>query len=201
VEGLTVCRDQEFTADLHARSSKRIEDVNALRTLQFAEDAGPMAHPVRPEHYIEMNNFYTLTVYEKGAEVIRMIHTFLGEVGFQKGMALYFERFDGQAVTIDDFVGAMSDANDFDFTQFKHWYSESGTPEISISTHYDKDKKTYTATVNQEGIGSDFMFSKVKLWVLSFRVKTPLCNSSPEVLNKANASGKKYANPCLTVAV
>ncbi len=148
-EGLTVFRDQEFTADLHARSSKRIEDVNALRTLQFAEDAGPMAHPVRPEHYIEMNNFYTLTVYEKGAEVIRMIHTFLGEVGFQKGMALYFERFDGQAVTIDDFVGAMSDANDFDFTQFKHWYSESGTPEISISTHYDKDKKTYTATVKQ----------------------------------------------------
>lgn len=149
-EGLTVFRDQEFTADLHTRSIKRIEDVDALRTLQFAEDAGPMAHPVRPEHYIEMNNFYTLTVYEKGAEVIRMIHTFLGEVGFQKGMKLYFQRFDGQAVTIDDFVAAMSDANDFDFTQFKRWYSQSGTPEISISTHYDNDKKIYTATVKQK---------------------------------------------------
>ncbi|CAB5501865.1 aminopeptidase N [Bathymodiolus thermophilus thioautotrophic gill symbiont] len=149
-EGLTVFRDQEFTADLHARSIKRIEDVNALRTLQFAEDAGPMAHPVRPEHYIEMNNFYTLTVYEKGAEVIRMIHTFLGETGFQKGMLLYFERFDGQAVTIDDFVSAMSDANNFDFTQFKHWYSQSGTPEINISTHYDPDHKTYTATITQK---------------------------------------------------
>ncbi len=149
-EGLTVFRDQEFTADLHSRSIKRIEDVNALRTLQFAEDAGPMAHPVRPESYIEMNNFYTLTVYEKGAEVIRMIHTFLGEEGFQKGMKLYFARHDGQAVTIDDFINAMSDANTFDFTQFMHWYSRSGTPEINISTHYDQGKNTYTATIKQQ---------------------------------------------------
>jgi aminopeptidase N len=101
-EGLTVFRDQEFTSDLHSRSIKRIDDVDMLRTYQFAEDAGPMSHPVRPESYIEMNNFYTLTVYEKGAEVIRMIHTFVGEAGFQKGMKLYVERHDAQAVTIDD---------------------------------------------------------------------------------------------------
>lgn len=149
-EGLTVFRDQEFTSDLHSRSIKRIDDVDMLRTYQFAEDAGPMSHPVRPESYIEMNNFYTLTVYEKGAEVIRMIHTLLGEAGFQKGMKLYFERHDSQAVTIDDFISSMSDANGFDFTQFKHWYSQSGTPEVSISTHYDEVKNTYTATVEQQ---------------------------------------------------
>lgn len=149
-EGLTVFRDQEFTSDLHSRAIKRINDVTRLRTHQFAEDAGPMAHPVRPESYIEMNNFYTLTVYEKGAEIIRMMHTFLGEDGFQKGMKLYFQRHDGQAVTIDDFVYAMSDANDFDFTQFTHWYSQSGTPKISISTEYNIEKSTYTATVKQQ---------------------------------------------------
>ncbi|SFV88550.1 Membrane alanine aminopeptidase N [hydrothermal vent metagenome] len=148
-EGLTVFRDQEFTADLHARSIKRIEDVDTLRIYQFAEDAGPMSHPVRPESYIEMNNFYTVTVYEKGAEVIRMIHTFLGESGFQAGMKLYFQRHDGQAVTIDDFVASMSDANDFDFTQFAHWYSQAGTPELNISTQYNDG--TYTATITQKG--------------------------------------------------
>ncbi|SMM98574.1 Membrane alanine aminopeptidase N [uncultured Candidatus Thioglobus sp.] len=148
-EGLTVFRDQEFTADLHSRAIKRIEDVKLLRTLQFAEDAGPMAHPVRPESYIEMNNFYTLTVYEKGAEVIRMIHTLLGEVGFQKGIKLYFERYDGQAVEIDDFVAAMSDSNDFDFTRFMPWYEQAGTPEVSITTNYDVNAQTYTATVKQ----------------------------------------------------
>jgi len=150
-EGLTVFRDQEFTSDLHSRSIKRIEDVNGLRTFQFAEDAGPMKHPVRPESYIEMNNFYTYTVYEKGAEVIRMIHTLLGEAGFQSGMKLYFERHDGQAVTIDDFVAAMSDANDFDFKPFMAWYSQPGTPEIEVNTEYDVQQKTYKATFKQEG--------------------------------------------------
>ncbi|SMN12134.1 Membrane alanine aminopeptidase N [uncultured Candidatus Thioglobus sp.] len=149
-EGLTVFRDQEFTADLHSRSIKRIADVDALRTLQFAEDAGPMAHPVRPESYIEMNNFYTLTVYEKGAEVIRMIHTFLGEAGFQKGLKLYFERYDGQAVEIDDFVAAMSDSNNFDLTRFMPWYEQSGTPEVSITTNYDANAQIYSATVKQQ---------------------------------------------------
>jgi len=150
-EGLTVFRDQEFTSDLHSRSIKRIEDVNGLRTFQFAEDAGPMKHPVRPESYIEMNNFYTFTVYEKGAEVIRMIHTFLGEAGFQNGMKLYFERFDGKAVTIDDFVAAMSDANDFDFKPFMTWYSQPGTPEVEVNTTYDAQQKIYKATFKQKG--------------------------------------------------
>jgi aminopeptidase N len=149
-EGLTVFRDQEFTSDLHSRSIKRIEDVNGLRTFQFAEDAGPMRHPVRPESYIEMNNFYTYTVYEKGAEVIRMIHTLLGETGFQSGMKLYFERHDGQAVTIDDFVAAMSDANDFDFKPFMVWYSQPGTPEVEVNTEYDTQQQIYKATFKQK---------------------------------------------------
>lgn len=150
-EGLTVFRDQEFTSDLHSRSIKRIEDVNGLRTFQFAEDAGPMKHPVRPESYIEMNNFYTFTVYEKGAEVIRMIHTFLGEDGFQKGMKLYFERHDGQAVTIDDFISAMNDANDFNFDAFMTWYSQPGTPEVEIKTNYNVDSHSYCVTIKQLG--------------------------------------------------
>ncbi|BBB22513.1 aminopeptidase N [Abyssogena phaseoliformis symbiont OG214] len=148
-EGLTVFRDQEFTSDLHARSIKRIENVNALRTLQFAEDMGPMQHPVRPEHYIEMNNFYTLTVYEKGAEIIRMVHTFLGEIGFQRGMQLYFQRFDGDAVTIDDFIQSMSDANNFDFSQFMHWYSQPGTPKVSITSEYNQNDKTFKVSISQ----------------------------------------------------
>ncbi len=148
-EGLTVFRDQEFTSDMHSRSIKRIEDVNQLRTYQFAEDAGPMQHPVRPESYIEMNNFYTVTVYEKGAEVIRMIHTLLGESGFQRGMKLYFKRHDGSAVTIDDFVSSMSDANNFDFSQFMNWYSEAGTPEVSITSNFDDINKTFNVNIKQ----------------------------------------------------
>ncbi len=143
-EGLTVFRDQEFTGDQRSHSVKRIDDVKVIRSVQFAEDAGPMSHPIRPDSYIEMNNFYTVTVYNKGAEVIRMMHTLLGEAGFQKGMALYFKRHDGQAVTCDDFVAAMADANDYDLTQFKHWYSQSGTPSLSVDMTYDKDKLTLT---------------------------------------------------------
>ncbi|MDK4575787.1 aminopeptidase N [Kingella kingae] len=132
-EGLTVFRDQEFSGDRASRAVRRIENVNVLRTHQFAEDASPMAHPVRPASYVEMNNFYTVTVYEKGAEVVRMYHTFLGEDGFQKGMKLYFERHDGQAVTCDDFRNAMADANGVDFSQFALWYSQAGTPTLDIS--------------------------------------------------------------------
>ncbi len=150
-EGLTVFRDQEFTSDLHSRSIKRIDDVKRLRTFQFAEDAGPMSHPVRPESYIEMNNFYTFTVYEKGAEVIRMIHTFLGEIGFQKGMNLYFDRHDGDAVTINDFVLAMSDANNFDFAKFMNWYSVSGTPEVEIVSTYNNSHNIFKVKVVQTG--------------------------------------------------
>lgn len=132
-EGLTVFRDQEFSGDRASRAVRRIENVKLLRTHQFAEDASPMAHPVRPASYVEMNNFYTMTVYEKGAEVVRMYHTFLGEEGFQKGMKLYFERHDGQAVTCDDFRNAMADANGVDFNQFALWYSQAGTPTLDIS--------------------------------------------------------------------
>ncbi|KTD64752.1 aminopeptidase N [Legionella spiritensis] len=138
-EGLTVFRDQEFSRDMNSRDVSRIDDVRILRTAQFPEDAGSMAHPVRPESYQEINNFYTATVYNKGAEVIRMQHTLLGKAGFRRGMDLYFERHDGQAVTINDFVAAMEDANEVDLTQFKYWYSQAGTPEVTVETDYQKD--------------------------------------------------------------
>ena len=129
-EGLTVFRDQEFSSDMHSRAVKRIRDVRALRSRQFPEDSGPMAHPIRPDKYIEINNFYTMTVYQKGAEIIRMYHTLLGEEGFQKGMKLYFERHDHEAVTCDDFLAAMADANGVDLGRFGLWYGQSGTPEV-----------------------------------------------------------------------
>ncbi|MCW8943931.1 MAG: aminopeptidase N [Sedimenticola sp.] len=148
-EGLTVFRDQEFSADMGSRGVKRIEDVRLLRAHQFAEDASPMAHPVRPDSYMEINNFYTVTVYEKGAEVVRMQANLLGRDLYRKATDLYFERFDGQAVTTDDFVQCMADASDRDFSQFKHWYSKAGTPELNISSVYDAGQQTYTLTIEQ----------------------------------------------------
>ena len=148
-EGLTVYRDQEFGADMYSRPVQRIQEVRALRAAQFPEDAGPMAHPVRPQSYIEISNFYTATVYEKGAEVVRMIHTLIGATAFRKGMDLYFERHDGQAVTCDDFVQAMQDASGVDLTQFKRWYDQAGTPVLSFSDAYDASAGTYTLTVRQ----------------------------------------------------
>ena len=156
-EGFTVFRDQQFSGDQTSRAVKRIENVNALRTRQFAEDAGPLAHPIRPEAYIEINNFYTLTVYEKGAEVVRMLHTLLGEKGFRQGCDLYFKRHDGQAVTCEDFVKAMEDANGLDLQQFRRWYSQAGTPQVSVEHHHDpitrqlhlKLRQTCPATPNQ----------------------------------------------------
>ncbi|QIZ76559.1 aminopeptidase N [Ferrimonas lipolytica] len=148
-EGLTVFRDQEFSSDLGSPVVNRIDAVNVMRTHQFAEDAGPMAHPIRPEQVLEMNNFYTVTVYDKGSEVIRMMHTLLGEARFQQGMALYFERHDGQAVTCDDFVAAMEDASGVDLTQFRLWYSQSGTPVVKAIESYDADKQQYTLTLTQ----------------------------------------------------
>ncbi|MCO6059426.1 aminopeptidase N [Pseudomonas sp. MOB-449] len=148
-EGFTVFRDAEFSADMNSRTVKRIEDVAFLRTNQFAEDAGPMAHPVRPDSFIEISNFYTLTVYEKGSEVVRMIHTLLGAEGFRKGTDLYFERHDGQAVTCDDFVKAMEDANGVELSQFKRWYSQSGTPRLQVEDRYDAAAKTYSLTFRQ----------------------------------------------------
>ncbi|CAI8781906.1 aminopeptidase N [Methylocaldum szegediense] len=148
-EGLTVFRDQEFSADRTSRAVKRIDEVNMLRTKQFAEDAGPLAHPVRPESYIEINNFYTLTVYEKGAEVVRMMQTLLGKDGFRRGTDLYFQRHDGQAVTCDDFVKCMEDANGVDLTQFRRWYSQAGTPEVHIAADYDAANRVLNLTVRQ----------------------------------------------------
>ncbi|CAM3694074.1 MULTISPECIES: aminopeptidase N [Pseudoalteromonas] len=148
-EGLTVFRDQEFSSDLGSRALNRIDAVKVMRTHQFSEDAGPMAHPIRPEQVIEMNNFYTVTVYDKGAEVIRMMHTLLGEEKFQLGMALYFQRHDGQAVTCDDFVAAMSDASGIDLTQFKRWYSQAGTPRLIVEQEYNTEEGIFTLSIEQ----------------------------------------------------
>lgn len=152
-EGLTVFRDQEFSADrmgsAAGRAVKRIEDVRLLRQAQFAEDASPMAHPVRPESYQEINNFYTLTVYEKGAEVVRMLQTLLGQEGFRRGMDLYFQRHDGQAVTCDDFLAAMADANHADLKQFSLWYSQAGTPRVQAQGRWDQQTQTYILDFKQ----------------------------------------------------
>ncbi|WP_346831963.1 aminopeptidase N [Pseudomonas abietaniphila] len=148
-EGFTVFRDAGFSSDMNSATVKRIQDVAYLRTHQFAEDAGPMAHAVRPDSFIEISNFYTLTVYEKGSEVVGMIHTLLGAEGFRKGSDLYFERHDGQAVTCDDFVKAMEDANGVDLTQFKRWYSQAGTPRLAVTESYDASAKTYSLSFRQ----------------------------------------------------
>ena len=157
-EGLTVFRDQEFSQDMaheaSARAVKRIEDVRVLRTVQFAEDAGPMAHPVRPDQYVEINNFYTVTIYEKGAEVVRMMQTLTSREGFAKGMKLYFERHDGQAVTCDDFAQAIADANPGSalaqhLTAFKRWYSQAGTPRLQARGEYNAAERSYTLTLSQ----------------------------------------------------
>jgi aminopeptidase N len=152
-EGLTVFRDQEFSADMvgtdSGRAVKRIEDVRTLRQVQFSEDAGPMAHPVRPDSFVEISNFYTVTIYEKGAEVVRMYQTLLGRDGFRKGMDLYFARHDGQAVTCDDFRAAMADANGCDLSQFENWYSHAGTPTVTVTSNYDADTQRYTLHLTQ----------------------------------------------------
>ncbi|WP_305422679.1 aminopeptidase N [Photobacterium leiognathi] len=149
-EGLTVFRDQEFSSDLGSRPVNRIANVRIVRGPQFAEDRGPMSHPIRPEKVIEMNNFYTLTVYEKGSEVIRMMHTLLGEANFQAGMKLYFECHDGTAATCDDFVQAMENASGIDLSRFRRWYSQAGTPVVAVETAYDADNKSYSVTVKQQ---------------------------------------------------
>lgn len=148
-EGLTVYRDQEFSADMNSRPVQRITDVIRLRSAQFTEDAGPMAHPVRPDSYIKMDNFYTVTVYEKGAEVVRMYETLLGKSGFRKGMDLYFQRHDGNAVTCDDFLDAMADANNEDLSGLAKWYGQAGTPVVMAKGAYDAATKTYTVTLRQ----------------------------------------------------
>lgn len=148
-EGFTVLRDQQFTAAMLDSAVPRIDDVRLLRAHQFPEDAGPLAHPVRPQSYQEINNFYTLTVYEKGAEVVRMLHTLLGPERFRQGTDLYFSRHDGQAVTTDDFVQAMMDVSGRDLSQFKRWYDQAGTPHVSVQRAYDAARQTYTLTLRQ----------------------------------------------------
>ncbi|QSP93398.1 aminopeptidase N [Marinobacter salinisoli] len=148
-EGFTVLRDAQFSADMGSDTVKRIEDATLMRTAQFAEDAGPMSHPVRPSSYIEISNFYTLTIYEKGAEVVRMIRTLLGEDLFRKGSDLYFERHDGQAVTTDDFVKAMEDASGRDLSQFRLWYEQAGTPVLDVADEFDAERGVYRLTVRQ----------------------------------------------------
>ena len=148
-EGLTVFRDQSFSADLNSEVVQRIDDVTMLRRLQFPEDAGPLAHPIRPDNYIEINNFYTMTVYEKGAEVIRMLKTILGAENYRKGTDLYFSRHDGQAVTCDDWIKAHEDASGVDLSQFKLWYSQAGTPTVRVETSYDKEKQTLSIELGQ----------------------------------------------------
>jgi len=149
-EGFTVFRDAEFSADMGSPSLKRVEDAGVLRTLQFAEDAGPMAHPVRPASFIEISNFYTLTVYEKGAELVRMLQTLLGRDAFRAGSDLYFERHDGQAVTCDDFVSAMEDASGVDLTHFRSWYAQAGTPQLTVRDEWDAGAGRYTLHIRQE---------------------------------------------------
>mmetsp|Transcript_13766 Transcript_13766/g.26264 ORF Transcript_13766/g.26264 Transcript_13766/m.26264 type:complete len:1014 (-) Transcript_13766:37-3078(-) len=166
-EGLTVYRDQEFSGDMmNSHAVKRIEDVRALRAGQFSQDAGPMSHPIRPESYISMDNFYTATVYSKGAEVIRMYRTLLGKDGFRKGMDLYFERHDGDAVTCDDFLSAMSDANEVDLTQFGLWYSTNGTPTVKYESKYDDETKTFYLTLSQESNSDEPMHIPVAVGLL-----------------------------------
>ena len=148
-EGFTVYRDSQFSADMNSPVVKRIEDVVYLRTHQFAEDAGPMSHPVQPDAYMEINNFYTLTVYEKGAEVVGMIHSLLGDTKFRQGSDLYFSRHDGQAVTIEEFVAAMEEVSSIDLKQFRRWYKQSGTPQVDVQSHYDREAKTFSLSFNQ----------------------------------------------------
>ncbi len=148
-EGLTVFRDQEFSADMTSRPVKRIQDVTRLRTAQFAEDAGPFAHPIRPESYVEMNNFYTATVYEKGAEVVRLYQTLLGREGFREGLRHYLRKHDGQAVTCDDFRHAMAEANGVDLGSFERWYSQAGTPVVHVRDEWDQATQTYSLTLRQ----------------------------------------------------
>ena len=164
-EGFTVFRDACFSADMNSSAVKRIEDVNVLRTAQFAEDAGPMAHPVQPDSFIEISNFYTMTIYEKGAEVVRMLHTLVGKNGFRRGSDLYFERHDGQAVTIHEFVGAMEDANQIDLTLFKRWYKQAGTPVVTATSEYNAVTQTFTLHLTQTTPATPGQTDKHPLWI------------------------------------
>jgi len=187
-EGLTVFRDQEFSSDLGSRCVNRIANVQIMRNHQFAEDAGPMSHPIRPASVMEMNNFYTATVYDKGAEVIRMMHTLLGERKFQQGMQLYVKRFDGQAVTCDDFAAAMQDASGIDLTLFKRWYSQSGTPQVNVTDHFDPATQNYQITFKQKNLPTADQKSKQ---VLHIPVDIELLDETGHALDLGNGQNNK----------
>jgi len=191
-EGFTVFRDQEFTADQTSHAVKRIDDVNMLRTRQFAEDAGPLSHPIRPEAYIEINNFYTLTVYEKGAEIVRMLRTLLGHEGFRKGSDLYFQRHDGQAVTCEHFVAAMEDANDKDLTQFRNWYSQAGTPSVTVAQDYDTNAKKLTLTLSQS------ISNQAKAKILHIPITSALFDGQGKII-KPEVDGVNSSNNEVTL--
>src|SRR5690606_22529755 len=148
-EGFTVFRDAQYTADMGSAVIKRIEDATLIRTAQFAEDASPMAHPVQPDAYLEISNFYTLTIYEKGAEVVGMLRTLLGADLFRKGCDLYFSRYDGKAVTIEEFVTSMEEVSGRNLRRFRYWYTQAGTPTLSVSDSYDLSTMTYRLTFKQ----------------------------------------------------
>lgn len=190
-EGLTVFRDQEFTSDMQSRAVKRIRDARDLRNRQFPEDAGSMSHPIRPDQYSEINNFYTMTVYQKGAAIIRMYHTLLGEDGFQRGMKLYFERHDGEAVTCDEFLAAMADANDVDLGLFSRWYSQSGTPELDASGEYDAQKQTFTLRLAQHTPPTQDQSEKQPLLIpVAMGLLSPAGESIPlQLQDEASAQG------------
>lgn len=190
-EGLTVFRDQQFTADMNAAAPKRIDDVNVLRTAQFAEDAGPMAHPIQPSSYQEINNFYTVTVYNKGAEIIRMIHTLLGAENFRKGMDLYFVRHDGQAVTTEEFVSAMEDASKVDLSQFRRWYQQAGTPEVTVTEDYDAAEKVYRLTLAQKTPATPGQDEKLPFHL---PLKLSLMDSSGDTLSLDEGSDSTVLN-------
>ena len=193
-EGLTVFRDQEFSADLGSRAVNRIRNVRVIRGRQFAEDSGPMAHPIRPERVVEMNNFYSVTVYNKGAEVIRMLHTLLGEAGFQRGMALYVERHDGQAVTCDDFVAAMADANGRDLSLFQRWYSQSGTPEVTVEVAHDPATRTLRLSLRQHTPATADQADKLPLLI---PLKLQLLAADGRSLPLMDAQGQPLPQPLL----
>lgn len=178
-EGFTVFRDQQFSSDMNSSTVQRIMDVNSLRLSQFPEDKSPMAHPVRPESYIEINNFYTATVYQKGAELIRMLYTILGKENFRKGSDLYFSRHDGQAVTTEDFVAAMQDASGIDLSQFKLWYSQAGTPEVKVKTTYNEKAKTFTLDFQQKVPNTPEQTNKKPHFI---PIKTAILNQKGEEL-------------------
>ena len=190
-EGLTVFRDQEYGADTYSRPVQRIQEVRGLRGAQFPEDAGPMAHPVRPASYMEISNFYTATVYEKGAEVVRMIHTLVGTGNFRKGMDLYFQRHDGQAVRTEEFVQAMQDASGVDLTQFKRWYDQAGTPMLDVRGKYDAAAGRYTLTVKQSCLPTPGQKEKLPFHIpLALGLVGPDGNDVPLQLNgEKRASG------------